>query len=176
MAAKLKLIPGSTIRWGARRFVVVDYVGLDAVIAREVGKRIRFAGGKLRKANLDLWVTRNTGVVTNAAYPFDSPKKVVVGEVLNRIDGLSHSQIINDPRFSFANSALLFAFNSRLPAQIRKYFRIDNRLTLENRHLARWSVYFFNATKPKSGAVQIITQRPNENQSAGQIEFFFHPP
>ena len=32
-------IPGSTIRWGARRFVVVDYVGLDAVIAREVGKR-----------------------------------------------------------------------------------------------------------------------------------------
>ena len=29
----------STIRWGARRFVVVDYVGLDAVIAREVGKR-----------------------------------------------------------------------------------------------------------------------------------------
>jgi hypothetical protein len=45
MAAKLKLIPGSTIRWGARRFVVVDYVGLDAVIAREVGKRICFAGG-----------------------------------------------------------------------------------------------------------------------------------
>ena len=120
MAAKLKLIPGSTIRWGARRFVVVDYVGLDAIIAREVGKRIRFAGGKLRKANLDLWVTRNTGVVTNAAYPFDSPKKVVVGEVLNRIDGLSHSKIITDPRFSFANSALLFAFNSRLPAQIRK--------------------------------------------------------
>ena len=39
MAAKLKLIPGSTIRWGARRFVVVDYVGLHAVIAREVGKR-----------------------------------------------------------------------------------------------------------------------------------------
>jgi hypothetical protein len=33
MATKLKLIPGSTIRWGARRFVVVDYVGLDAVIA-----------------------------------------------------------------------------------------------------------------------------------------------
>jgi len=29
----------ATIRWGATRFVVVDYVGLDAVIAREVGKR-----------------------------------------------------------------------------------------------------------------------------------------
>ena len=26
----------------------------------------------------------------------------------------------NHPRFSFADSALLFAFNSRLPAQIRK--------------------------------------------------------
>ena len=39
MAAKLKLISGSTIRWGARRFDVVDYVGLDAVIAREVVKR-----------------------------------------------------------------------------------------------------------------------------------------
>jgi hypothetical protein len=55
MAAKLKLRPGSTIRWGARRFVVVDYVGLDAVIAREVGKRIRFGGGKLRKANLGVF-------------------------------------------------------------------------------------------------------------------------
>jgi hypothetical protein len=32
------MAPG-TIRWGARRFVVVDYVGLDAVIARELGKR-----------------------------------------------------------------------------------------------------------------------------------------
>src|SRR5271166_2422745 len=42
MAAKLKLIPGSTIRWGARRFVVVDYVGLDAVIAREVGQADSF--------------------------------------------------------------------------------------------------------------------------------------
>ena len=119
MAAKLKLIPGSTIRWGARRFVVVDHVGLDAVIAREVGKRIPFAGGKLRKANLDLWVTRNTGVVTNAAYPFDSPKKVVVGEVLNRIDGFSHSKIITDSGSSFANTVRPFAFNFRLPNCIR---------------------------------------------------------
>jgi hypothetical protein len=78
MAAKLKLIPGSTIRWGARRFVVVDYIGLDAVIAREVGKRIR---SHRRRQPLE-----------------------------------NH----NRSRFSFANSALLFAFNSRLPAQIRK--------------------------------------------------------
>ena len=39
MAATLKFIPGSTIRWGAKRFVVVDYAGMDAIIAREVGKR-----------------------------------------------------------------------------------------------------------------------------------------
>jgi len=56
---------------------------LDAVIAREVGKRIRFAGGKLRKANLDLWVTRNTGVVTNAAYPLK------VGKFALRSPGLN---------------------------------------------------------------------------------------
>jgi hypothetical protein len=61
-----------------------------------------------------------------AAYPFDSPKKVVVGEVLNRIDGVSHWKIITDPRFSFANSALLFAFNSRLPARFANNFRIDS--------------------------------------------------
>ena len=121
MAAKRKLIPGSTIRWGARRFVVVDYVGLDAVIAREVGKRIRFAGGKLRKAKLDLWVTRKTGVVTNAAYPFDAPKKVVVGGSPQSHRRPQPFENHNQPTFFIRNSALLFAFNSRLPAQIRKY-------------------------------------------------------
>jgi putative transposase len=39
MAATLKLRVGSTIRWRAKRFVVVDYAGLDAVIVRELGKR-----------------------------------------------------------------------------------------------------------------------------------------
>jgi hypothetical protein len=52
MAAKLKLIPGSTIRWGGRRFVVVDYVGLDAVIAREVGQR-KLERSPVRVANPD---------------------------------------------------------------------------------------------------------------------------
>ena len=41
MAAKLKLIPGSTIRWGARRFVVVDYVGF--------GRRLTGSG------DVDVW-------------------------------------------------------------------------------------------------------------------------
>jgi hypothetical protein len=39
MAVSLRFIPGSTIRWQERRFVVVDYVGMDAIVAREVGKR-----------------------------------------------------------------------------------------------------------------------------------------
>jgi hypothetical protein len=39
MAATLKFLPGSTIRWRATRFIVVDYAGLDAIIARELGKR-----------------------------------------------------------------------------------------------------------------------------------------
>jgi hypothetical protein len=39
MAASLTLFPGSTIRWHDRRFVILDYAGLDAIIAREPGKR-----------------------------------------------------------------------------------------------------------------------------------------
>jgi hypothetical protein len=39
MAATLKFAPGSTIRWRAKRFVVVDYAGMDSIVARELGKR-----------------------------------------------------------------------------------------------------------------------------------------
>jgi hypothetical protein len=39
MPASLRFIPGNTIRWRARRFVVVDYASMDAIIARELGKR-----------------------------------------------------------------------------------------------------------------------------------------
>lgn len=39
MAVSLRFIPGSTIRWRERRFVVVDYAGMDTLVAREVGKR-----------------------------------------------------------------------------------------------------------------------------------------
>jgi hypothetical protein len=39
MAASLKFFPGSVIRWHTRRYVVIDYVGLEAIIAREPGKR-----------------------------------------------------------------------------------------------------------------------------------------
>ena len=39
MAASLKLLPGNTIRWQGRRYLIVDYEGLDAIIARQPGKR-----------------------------------------------------------------------------------------------------------------------------------------
>jgi hypothetical protein len=39
MAASLKLFPGSTVRWCGRRYLIVDYAGLDAIIGREPGKR-----------------------------------------------------------------------------------------------------------------------------------------
>src|SRR5258705_11490675 len=43
MAASLKLLPGSTVRWRGRRYLIVDYESLDAIIARQPGKR-RLAG------------------------------------------------------------------------------------------------------------------------------------
>ena len=37
MAISLALLPGSTIRWHDRYYVIVDYTGLDEIIAREPG-------------------------------------------------------------------------------------------------------------------------------------------
>ncbi len=39
MAASLKLLPGSTVRWRGRRYLIVDYQSLDAIIARQPGRR-----------------------------------------------------------------------------------------------------------------------------------------
>ena len=39
MAASLKLLPGSTVRWRGRPYLIVDYQSLDAIIARQPGKR-----------------------------------------------------------------------------------------------------------------------------------------
>jgi hypothetical protein len=39
MAASLKLLPGSAVRWRVRRYLIVDYERLDAIIARQAGKR-----------------------------------------------------------------------------------------------------------------------------------------
>jgi hypothetical protein len=50
-----------------------------------------------------------------------------------------------------------------------------HRLTLENRHLTAVSVYLINAAQPRFATVEITTQKRNDNQSAGEIEFTFHP-
>ena len=50
-----------------------------------------------------------------------------------------------------------------------------HRLTLENRHLTTMSVYLINAVRPRGGSIQITRQKRNDNQSAGEIEFTFHP-
>ena len=50
-----------------------------------------------------------------------------------------------------------------------------HRLALENRHLTTISVYLINAAQPRFATVQIIRQKRNQNQSAGEIEFVFHP-
>jgi hypothetical protein len=36
-------------------------------------------------------------------------------------------------------------------------------------------VYLINAAQPRFVTVQITRQKRNENQSAGEIEFTFHP-
>jgi putative transposase len=38
MDASIKFLPGATIRWHRRRYVIVDYAGLDAIVAHEFGK------------------------------------------------------------------------------------------------------------------------------------------
>jgi hypothetical protein len=61
MLAFLRFIPGNTIRWRARRFVVVDYASMDAIIAQELGKRsfrripIKEAVADLSPGNRPAW-------------------------------------------------------------------------------------------------------------------------
>jgi hypothetical protein len=50
-----------------------------------------------------------------------------------------------------------------------------HRLTLENRHSTRISVYLINAVQPRFATVQITRQKRNDNQSRGEIEFTFPP-
>ena len=49
------------------------------------------------------------------------------------------------------------------------------RLALENRHLPEMSVYLINAAQPGFAAVQITRQKRDDNQSAGESDFTFHP-
>jgi hypothetical protein len=46
-----------------------------------------------------------------------------------------------------------------------------HHFTIENRHLPAMSVYLVNAALPRSGAIQITSQKRNAGQSLGEIEF-----
>jgi hypothetical protein len=50
-----------------------------------------------------------------------------------------------------------------------------HKLTIENRHLPKISVYLVNAAEPASGSIQITKQTRNENQSTAEIQFSFEP-
>ncbi len=51
-----------------------------------------------------------------------------------------------------------------------------HRLAFENRHFPNVSVYLINAAKPKSGLIEITSQKRNQNQSAGEIGFTLNTP
>jgi hypothetical protein len=50
-----------------------------------------------------------------------------------------------------------------------------HKLTIENRHLPKFSVYLVNAAQPASGSIHITKQTRNENQSTAEIQFTFEP-
>ena len=50
-----------------------------------------------------------------------------------------------------------------------------HRLTVENRHLSRISVYLINAAQPRFATVEITSQKRNHSQSTGEIEFTSRP-
>jgi|SRR5208337_4598494 len=51
-----------------------------------------------------------------------------------------------------------------------------HKFTLANQHQPVASAYLFNAARPESPLIQIKAQERNENQSAGEIAFEYHPP
>jgi hypothetical protein len=59
MTISLTLLPGSTIRWHGRYYVIVDYADLDEIIAHEPGKgklqRIPVKEAESNHLNGDSW-------------------------------------------------------------------------------------------------------------------------
>ena len=66
-------------------------------------------------------------------------------------------------------------FQIEFSARFRSLAAGAHRLTLENRHLTKISVYLINAAQPRLATVQITRQKRNNNQSTGEIDFTFHP-
>jgi hypothetical protein len=108
MAASLKLLPGSTVRWRGRRFCQTEPdVGqqtntdlhssfLDLRGTRSCAERVLLALGELRQTNIDLGLAGNARIVANAADPFDTPEQIVIRERINCVNSLAHWQIITE--------------------------------------------------------------------------------
>jgi|ERR1051326_5042894 hypothetical protein len=129
----------------------------------------------------------------------------VAEQVLARIDGDHDGMISTNEALAYADSLKrdlvvkldqrdvelnLVTFYLPPPAELRSgwgiiqmefYGKLDrlptgsHTLALENRHLPNSSVYLLNAAQPNSDSLQIVAQNRNETQSAGEIEFSFHP-
>lgn len=51
----------------------------------------------------------------------------------------------------------------------------EHELILENRHLSSLSDYLFNAARPRSDSIRIISQNRNDTQSECEIQFAYDP-
>jgi hypothetical protein len=88
--------------------------------ARSRAEWVRLPKRELRQANIDSRFARNARVIAKAADPFDTPRQVVVRELIYCINRVPHPQIITDRLSPFANNVLPFALNLRGAAHIRK--------------------------------------------------------
>jgi hypothetical protein len=113
-----------------------------------ISKNEAAAYAKLLKRDLTLRVDGRKSELKLAASEFVPPEELRTGSGIIRME------------FS--------ASSGRLAAG-------PHRLTLDNRHLIEMSVYLINAAQPRFATVEITRQKRNDNQSAGEIEFTFHP-
>jgi len=103
--------------------------------------------------------------------------KLLKGDLTLRMDGrklelkLSASEFVPPAELRTGSGIIQMEFS----AIFSPLAAGSHRVTLENRHLTTMSVYLINAAQPRFATVQISRQKRNANQSAGEIEFTFHP-
>src|SRR5271165_273821 len=114
MAASLKLLPGSTVRWRGRRYLIVDYESLDAIIARQPGKR------RLERIPVNEAAPDHASHIVSAWTPdLASVPEEAWQKAVKRFKILK--PLLNMGKL-FANSIATFAFISARSAHIRRYF------------------------------------------------------
>jgi hypothetical protein len=79
---------------------------------------VRLPKWELRHANIDPRFARNARVIAKTADPFNTPRQVVVRELIYCINRAPNQQIITDRLSPFANNVLPFALNLRGAAPI----------------------------------------------------------